>query len=302
MKKVHILLSSYNGEKYIAQQIDSLLAQKYPDIEIFVRDDGSKDSTVEIVRQYAAVNDNIHLIEGENLGFRGSFAWLLSNCRGADYYAYCDQDDIWMPEKISRAVKALSPYDDIPAIYLGDFYWGDEECRPIRQYNNVEKEHTLVKYITSGDMNTFGFTEVFNECAAKGIRDRKVLEQTAHDQIIYLYCRCKGKVIWDKKPTAYYRRHGDNTSPQELVGGNRVTHTLWQVKTFLFKSGRERVYGKFEEFYEEYKDILDPKDKEVFELYFNEGHRLKKALYKGKYRDKPAEDIMMRALLMIGRI
>ena len=158
------------------------------------------------------------------MGFRGSFAVASLKLRGADCTAcVLDQDDIWMPEKISRAVKALSPYDDIPAIYLGDFYWGDEECRPIRQYNNVEKEHTLVKYITSGDMNTFGFTEVFNECAAKGIRDRKVLEQTAHDQIIYLYCRCKGKVIWDKKPTAYYRRHGVMHPPG--TGGRKQGYT-----------------------------------------------------------------------------
>ena len=301
MKKVNILLSAYNGEKYISEQLDSLLSQTYPNIEIHIRDDGSSDRTTEIVQKYLE-RPNVKLYEGENLGFRGSFAWLLANCRDADYYAYCDQDDIWMPEKINRAVKALSKYEDIPAIYLGDFYWGDEECKPIRQYKNAEREHTLIKYITSGDMNTFGFTEVFNECCAAGIRDRKTLHLCAHDQINYLYCRCKGKVIWDKKPTAYYRRHGDNASPQELVGGNRLTHTAWQIKTFLLQSGRERVYEKFREFYDEYSDIMEPREKETFELYLNRGHRIKKALYKGHYRDKAAEELMMRTLFLLGRI
>jgi glycosyltransferase involved in cell wall biosynthesis len=301
MKKVNILLSAYNGEKYISAQLESLLAQTYPSIEIHVRDDGSSDKTVEIVREYLKY-PNVKLYEGENLGFRGSFAWLLANCRDADYYAYCDQDDVWMPEKISRAVKALSKYDDIPAIYLGDFYWGDDQCRPQWQYKNADREHTLVKYITSGDMNTFGFTEVFNERCAAGIRDRKPLVKCAHDQVNYLYCKCKGKVIWDKKPTAYYRRHGDNASPQELVGGSRLTHTLWQVKTFLLQSGRDRVYEKYQEFYDVYSDVMDPKEKKIFLLYLNRGHNLKKALYRGKYRDKKTEELMIRALFLLGRV
>lgn len=300
-KKVNILLSSYNGEKYIAEQLNSLLAQDYPEIVIHIRDDGSTDRTVEIIKEYLK-NPNIRLYEGENVGYKESFAWLLENCRDADYYSYCDQDDVWMPQKISRAVKALSSYDDIPAIYLGDFYWGDYQCRPLWQYNNAFKEHTLTKYITSGDMNTFGFTEVFNECAAAGIRDREHLVLCAHDQIIYLYCKCAGKVIWDKKATAYYRRHGDNASPQELKGGNRLTHTAWQIKTFLLQSGRDRVYDKFQEFYRVYSDIMNPEDKATFELYLNKGHNIKKAAYKRRYRDKRPEDLMMRMLFLIGRI
>ena len=107
MKTVNILLSAYNGEKFIAEQIESLLAQDYPAVTIHIRDDGSTDRTVEIVRQYTD-RPNVKLYEGENVGYRKSFAWLLANCRDADYYAYCDQDDYWMPDKISRAVRALA--------------------------------------------------------------------------------------------------------------------------------------------------------------------------------------------------
>ena len=302
-KKVNILLSAYNGEQFIAQQIESLLAQDYPEITIHVRDDGSSDNTVQVVSRFVEDHPNVRLYRGENLGYRRSFAWLLANCADADYYAYCDQDDIWMPDKISRAVKALERYDrETPAIYIGDFWWGDADCRPLRPNRNAFKEHTLVKYITTGDMNTFGFTEVFNEAAAAGVRSREPLDLCVHDQIIYLYCRCKGKVIWDVKPTACYRRYGENASPQELRGGNSLTHFFWRVKTFLFSSGRDLVYERFREFYEAYADILSPEQKEVFSLYINRGHCLKKALYRGKYRDKPSEDLMIRILFLIGRV
>ena len=302
MKTVNILLSAYNGEKFIAEQIESLLAQDYPAVTIHIRDDGSTDRTVEIVRQYTD-RPNVKLYEGENVGYRKSFAWLLANCRDADYYAYCDQDDYWMPDKISRAVRALERFDEnTPAIYIGDFYWGDAECRPLRANRNAYKKHSLIKYITTGDMNTFGFTEVFNECAAAGIRDREPLELCVHDQIVYLYCRCAGRVIWDEKPTACYRRYGDNASPQELMGGNRLSHFAWRIRTFLLSSGRDRVYDRFREFYEAYSDIISPEDREKFSLYLNDGNRLKKAMYRGCYRDKKTEDLMIRVLFLMGKV
>ena len=301
MKTVNILLSAYNGEKFIAEQIESLLAQEYPAVTIHIRDDGSTDRTVEIVRQYTD-RPNVKLYEGENVGYRKSFAWLLANCRDADYYAYCDQDDYWMPDKISRAVRALERFDEnTPAIYIGDFYWGDAECRPLRANRNAYKKHSLIKF-TTGDMNTFGFTEVFNECAAAGIRDREPLELCVHDQIVYLYCRCAGRVIWDEKPTACYRRYGENASPQELVGGNRLSHFVWRIRTFLLSSGRDRVYDRFREFYEAYSDIISPEDREKFSLYLNDGNRLKKAMYRGCYRDKKTEDLMIRVLFLMGKV
>lgn len=305
VKNVNILLSSYNGERFIAQQIESLLAQSYGNIAIHIRDDGSSDGTVEVVKGFLK-HPNVHLYEGENVGYRRSFAWLLSHCRDADYYAYCDQDDVWYPDKVSRAVKALERYgQDVPAIYIGDFYWGDADAKPSepqRANRNAFRKHSLVKYITTGDMNTFGFTEVFNERAAAGIRDREPLKLCVHDQVAYLYCRCAGKVVWDVKPTACYRRYGENASPQELQGGNRFTHFLWRVRTFLLQSGRDRVYDRFREFYDAYYDILSPGDRKTFELYLEPGSRLRKTAYMGRYRDSLVEDMLIRGLFLLGKL
>lgn len=124
-KKVVILMSTYNGEKYIEEQLESLLNQTYSDIKIFIRDDGSKDRTKEIIKQFLQKSKNIFLIEGENIGFINSFFELLNISDTADYYAYCDQDDVWMEDKIERAVKFLEKSDsNKPVLYFSnsDYY------------------------------------------------------------------------------------------------------------------------------------------------------------------------------------
>ena len=90
-RKVAILLSTYNGEKYVKEQIDSFLNQTYKNVEIIVRDDGSKDSTVKILKEYQNNYNNIKLTVGKNLGFIKSFFELLK-LGDADYYAFADQD------------------------------------------------------------------------------------------------------------------------------------------------------------------------------------------------------------------
>ena len=95
MKKVIILLSAYNGEKYIREQIKSIINQTYSEIKIYVRDDGSKDQTPQILKEFAD-EGMIKLYLGENIGFVKSFLWLVKNCENADYYAFADQDDVWL--------------------------------------------------------------------------------------------------------------------------------------------------------------------------------------------------------------
>ena len=104
-------MSTYNGEEFVAEQMDSILNQTYKNIEIVVRDDGSKDSTTKIIKEYQKKYKNIKLYEGENLGFIKSFFELLKLVE-ADYYAYADQDDIWIENKIELAVNSLNKLDD----------------------------------------------------------------------------------------------------------------------------------------------------------------------------------------------
>ena len=109
---IAILLSTYNGEKYIKEQIESLLDQTIKNWFLVIRDDGSHDKTVEILKEYSTSYPNKIFIDGsvrENLGAGKSFMHLLKITH-ADYYMFCDQDDVWMPDKIERTlakVKAM---------------------------------------------------------------------------------------------------------------------------------------------------------------------------------------------------
>lgn len=142
-KKVAVVLSTYNGEKYIKKQIDSILRQTYKNIEIYVRDDGSKDKTVEILKRYE--NDRkIKLYVQENVGFIKSFFKCLSFCDDADYYAFCDQDDEWNEDKIERAVNLLNEKEQVkPLLYFSDYDYYDENMNFIA-HSKHHKKRTII--------------------------------------------------------------------------------------------------------------------------------------------------------------
>ena len=134
MKTVIVVISAYNGAKHIERQLDSIFEQVGVDVQVLVRDDCSKDNTVEVVQEYAQNHpqNKIEIIKGENVGFAKSF-WLgLSMCRDADYYAFADQDDVWKEEKIISAVKCIENIDK-PALYSSAVEVVDKDLTFIRK-------------------------------------------------------------------------------------------------------------------------------------------------------------------------
>ena len=101
-------MSTYNGERYLREQIDSILQQIDVEIELIIRDDGSNDGTVQIIEEYASKYPCISYYCGDNVGVGKSFMELLKNAPTADYYAFSDQDDVWLKDKLIRAVKAIT--------------------------------------------------------------------------------------------------------------------------------------------------------------------------------------------------
>lgn len=112
-KKIVILMSTYNGEKYISDQIESIMRQKTSaDILLKIRDDGSKDDTCEIIEEkQSKYPGKIILIKGENIGYNNSFFYLIKNISGFEYYALSDQDDVWLEDKIETAIKNIEEQD-----------------------------------------------------------------------------------------------------------------------------------------------------------------------------------------------
>lgn len=104
---IAILLSTYNGEKFIKKQIDSLIAQTFSNWKLYIRDDGSTDKTISIIEEICESDNRIFLYKETNIGVKASFLSLLSRVE-ADYYFFCDQDDFWYDNKIEKTLEYAS--------------------------------------------------------------------------------------------------------------------------------------------------------------------------------------------------
>lgn len=166
-KKVAVLISTYNGEKYLKEQLDSILNQTYQNIEIVIRDDGSTDSTIDIIKEYQKRYHNITLKSGTNIGFIKSFFALLE-LADADYYAYSDQDDVWMENKIELAVNALNNADN---------------SKPNMVFGNSDYYNETMNFIGKGEQHKiFSFKNSLYECVAQGMT--MTINQVAKKMII----------------------------------------------------------------------------------------------------------------------
>lgn len=210
MKEVQVLLSSYNGEKYIREQIDSILAQNDVAVKLLVRDDGSSDGTVNVLNQYKEAHDNIRVILGENLGVIGSFFKLIEEAEEADYTAFADQDDVWLPGKLFRAVSALKEQQtEEPLVYCSAKQLVDEQLHPLPagiQYNSVKPVfgNALVENMCTG------CTCVINKEMLRLLKGRIPEFTVMHDFWIYLVGSCFGRVIYDEESHILYRQHKGN--------------------------------------------------------------------------------------------
>ena len=135
---VAVVMSTYNGQRFLRKQIDSIMNQKRIAVSLYIRDDGSKDNTVSIIKKYK--ENNIHLIKGQNVGVGNSFMnCLYSAPRNFDYYCFADQDDIWDEDKISTAIDKIKDVMH-PALYCSNQRLVDAEGNTIgHRYENGEK-------------------------------------------------------------------------------------------------------------------------------------------------------------------
>ncbi len=307
METINVLMSCYNGEKYIEEQLQSILNQKTSrHIEIFIRDDGSKDNTKEVLKKYADY-DNIHVNIAPNVGVVKSFIDLLSYCDEADYYAFADQDDIWFEDKLEKAMNGISKVEDPnqPILYCSNYYnWNCDtgETTPCR---NINEPVSIVKTIVSGDSG-FGFTQVMNH----EMRDLVLLyketnptmEVYTHDMWCHLLAICFGELVYDHSYTANYRRHGNNVSTQELKGGNMLTHRIWQIKQFLFGSNGKIFRPDVQSFYDIYGPSMTEEQQKTFELFLKDGHVFKKAFWKEPFRAGLVDELAIRFLMLLGKV
>lgn len=247
-------MSTYNGEKYIIEQLDSILQQSLP-VDILIRDDGSSDGTIAIIEDYIANGAPIELIRGENVGVIASFFALIKAAPESDFYAFSDQDDCWYPEKLEAAVTKIQNQEEmenakegprvqfpLPLLYCGDTYLTDGELNPIKvDAKNPRPSfgNALVENICTG------CTAVVNRALLEKIREctpdtNKIV---MHDWWLYLIAETYGKTIYDNEPHMYYRQHGNNEWGAKT--------SKWKVYKYRFKqlfAKRGQIYRQLEEF------------------------------------------------------
>lgn len=208
---VCILMSTYNGKKYIIEQIESLLRQKDVSFSIYVRDDGSQDGTQKILDKYEAqTNGLLKWYQGKNIRPAKSFMDLIKNAPDAQYYAFCDQDDVWEEDKLSCAIaKIKREKEGIPCFYFSNVKVVDEKLN-LMKISHIDEKNMSLKRILLHNVAT-GCTIVFNEQLMKKIREYSPQYIGMHDWWLYQVCLViGGKVVFDKEPHILYRQHGNN--------------------------------------------------------------------------------------------
>lgn len=224
--RIAILLSTHNGSRYVGELLESIVEQSWLHWDLWIRDDGSNDGTLRILRDFAGrfgdsgldgTASRVHLFPEENIGVAGSFFRLLE-VAGSGYagYAFCDQDDVWLPEKLERAVMTLE--QDVPFLYhcrqwLTDQDGGKRVLSPVpvrTGFANALVQNQVV-----------GCTMVINarlrKCVLHSLREVDGVSPVSgiimHDWWCYLLASGTGCIHYDPEPQILFRRHGKNTTP-----------------------------------------------------------------------------------------
>ncbi|MFB9995361.1 glycosyltransferase family 2 protein [Deinococcus oregonensis] len=242
-----VVLATYNGEKYIAQQLDSLLNQTYTDFSVLIRDDGSSDNTLAIVREYADKHpDRITLINSGEISGNASknFGVLLEKSK-AKYVMCCDQDDIWLPDKVKYFMKMITFYEGVygrskPILFHADLKVVSENLEPL---NDSLWEYQNLKILWGQDFNRLLSQNIVTGCSS--IMNRALLDvalpipygAVMHDWWLALVANAFGILVSDRQALMLYRQHSKN-----VVGAKKYnSDSIWVLINKLFE---RREIGK----------------------------------------------------------
>ncbi|WAJ24546.1 glycosyltransferase family 2 protein [Lacrimispora xylanolytica] len=302
---LQILLSTYNGEKYIRTQLDSLLAQTYQDFKVLIRDDGSMDKTPEILEEYTHQDPRIVWYGCENIGVVYSFFDLMKHAdMTCDYFAFSDQDDEWLPEKLEKAVKMLQTNNsDDPVLYCSDKIIVNEDLMPMdvhvrRDIRRPSFGNALVQGICTG------CTAVWNQKLMETLikhMPNHIENIVMHDWWLYMTASCFGKVCYDKGAYIRYRQHQNNK-----LGAMITKRQLFFYRLKQLSEPRGLIYRQVKEFVATFgkemskenvalaTDLLKA-EKSVFS-------RIKILKSKDIFRHKIDDNLVFRIILMLGKL
>lgn len=238
MKKVTIIMSAYNGSKYIKEQLDSIFCQKDVEVTCFVRDDGSTDDTLQVLNRYTPQLGKLIVVDGENVGWEKSFLMALRDAPKGDYYAFADQDDIWFDDKLATGVNMLEKLVDMnmPCMYHCNKISVTEDLKPLsHQVKRIPKplnrKNALIQEYAQG------CSILLNEEARQLVCKHLPKHKIAHDFWCGLICYLFGVVVYDDRPHFYHISHGTNASGEGHLWKSRIS----RLKGFFFENHTYRL-------------------------------------------------------------
>lgn len=255
--RLNVLMSTWNGQRFLREQLDSILAQTGIDLALTVRDDGSSDSTMAILRQYESQGAPITIHTGPNLGPANSYLELLRIAAPADLYAFSDQDDVWDLDHLAQAARRLGTLDStVPALYCSRLRYigGAGEARGTSRIPRVlDLRNALAENVA------IGCTQVFNEEARQLVNRCRPAHVVMHDAWLYLVVAAFGAIVYDDVPRVAYRLHGANAFGARA---NPFANGLLHFRRMLRQGG----FG-FHEQARSLLDCYDPPHRELVAAY-----------------------------------
>lgn len=266
---VLVLMSTYNGEEYLQTQIESIIRQKDVNVQLLVRDDGSKDKTVDLLHYLSTKYPNIKYYRAANVGFIKSFNELVINAINiepkADYYAFVDQDDVWHEDKLRRAIAYLTTVPpDKPNLFCSNSNLINGDGEKIGLYK------TMRPYYTKGNTIIYpiiqGCSMVFNRKALE-IYFYSMNNLAYHDRWMYHICTFLGNTYYEHEPLFDYRIHGSNALGIKKKK-TAISYLSSLYKTIFIK--KESIYFPWvKDFYNTFEKRLSDNDKNIILTYLN---------------------------------
>jgi len=248
VKNIAILMASFNGEEYIREQIDSIVRQTYKCWDLYVRDDGSNDATIEIIKSYEQDYPNIHFVDDKvkHVGAKNSFIRLLSSI-DSELYMFCDQDDVWLPTKIEHSVELLEAtereYPDSPIVVHSDVTVVNDHLNILSQSYWKSAHVKPERYKSYNYLAIFccvqGTTMLFNR-RAKNMCYPLAEDIRMHDfWVATRVIRNGGKIVSLYEQTVLYRQHSNNVYGVSFGDSLKLYNKLRNIKE-VFKVNADK--------------------------------------------------------------
>lgn len=307
MKKVTVILPAYNGEKYIGQQIESLLNQTWENLDIVIRDDGSSDDTLRVIRSWVGKEPRgkrirIAVDDEGNRGYVRNVFDTWKETEPADYYCFCDQDDVWRPEKIEKSVALLeSKGTDVPALCFTGYNVCDSELHFLRKSDPVPEEPQLSAVCY--DFPALNFTITVNHAFREAFFANLPADgnyPNYPDSWMAKMAAAYGRLYAINEPLAEYRR---NDQAASWSNHSALSLLVWRVKMFLTGDEPPKIAKELRDLRDVFEPVMIEDDRAMMKVFTEKSREyyFRRLFWRDRLRRRRIEELELRLLFLLGK-